>query len=50
MSATLRARSVPYRPELKADERICTRCGILFRYNPTRSPHLTDCPDCRTIK
>lgn len=48
MATTLLARSTPYRPDLKYGERICTRCGITFTLgNPKRSPHLTECRDCR---
>ena len=46
MQVTLRARSIPYRPELKAHERICARCGIQFTIHPQRDQH-TDCRDCR---
>ncbi len=46
MLSTLRARSTPYPPALKSGERICTRCGILFRFNISRSKP-TECRDCR---
>jgi len=44
---TLRARTLPYRPELRAHEKICTRCGIMFTVNKSRGPHNTECRDCR---
>jgi len=48
MTITYRARSTPYRPTLTREERICTRCGILFRVSqPIRDAHLIDCRDCR---
>lgn len=48
MNVTLRARALPYRPTLRADERICTRCGIQFRIHSTkRDGAPTDCRDCR---
>ena len=43
---TLRARTLPYRPELHADQRVCTRCGIIFRFRPDRKQH-AECRDCR---
>lgn len=48
MTTTLRARSLPYRPPLPANEAICTRCGIRFRMSrPTRDGWHTECRDCR---
>ena len=45
MRATYQARSVPYR-ELRATDKICTRCGIVFGMRSDRFQH-TDCIDCR---
>lgn len=48
MATTLRARSTPYRPDLRTCERICKRCGIIFRLaQPRRDAHLIECRDCR---
>jgi hypothetical protein len=47
MMITLRARSTPYRPALRACDRICKRCGIQFMINPQRDRHHTECRDCR---
>jgi hypothetical protein len=44
---TLRARTLPYRPELLAHERICTRCGIKFNTRSDRKIQHTKCIDCR---
>lgn len=46
MHATLRARTLPYRPALRSDQRVCTRCGIVFPSRPDRTQH-TECRDCR---
>jgi len=45
MPTTFRARTLPYRPTLRHDQRVCTRCGILFTINTSR-PH-SECRDCR---
>jgi len=45
MAATILARATPYRPSLRANERVCTRCGIVFRTHAARP--LTECRDCR---
>jgi pyridoxine 5'-phosphate synthase PdxJ len=47
MTHTLRARSTPYRPTLRACDRICKRCGIQFTIHPQRDRHHTECRDCR---
>jgi hypothetical protein len=49
MNTLIRARSLPYQPQLPADVRVCTRCGIHYHYNTTRDTHLTTCRDCRGI-
>ena len=47
-SLIVRARSLPYRPTLRAVDRICTRCGIQFRLaHTTRDAHRTKCNDCK---
>ena len=46
MVTTLRARTLPYRPELRAHERVCTRCGIVF-YTRTDRKQFAECRDCR---
>lgn len=47
MKVMIRARSRPYQPDLRADQRVCTRCGITYTYNTSRDTHLTECRDCR---
>lgn len=51
MNVMIRARSLPYQPELRKSERICQRCGILFNVlQPARDQHLVTCRDCRGIR
>lgn len=47
MNTRLSARSLPYRPTLRHNERICTRCGIQYTINPRRIKQTTECRDCR---
>lgn len=47
MATALRARSTPYRAELKPNERVCPRCGIHFTINPRRIHQHDECRDCR---
>lgn len=50
MNVAIRARSLPYQPELRANERICQRCGITFTlHQPARDQHIVTCRDCRGI-
>lgn len=50
MLPTLRARSLPYRPEPRYNERVCKRCGITYRiHSIRRDGHHAECNDCRTI-
>lgn len=41
--------SLPYRPQLRACDRICQRCGIKYRVNPQRGTVHAECRDCRDV-
>lgn len=48
-TATIRARTKPYPDKLNANERLCARCGIKYRFRPDRE-NWTECRDCRDVE